>query len=98
MAGQASIPVPCWRPEGAEAAFAVLSVPLSAEPLLIVKRGGWLSLWTEDARNQSFSEVIELLPQRVFVSPLGGLYLAANFVFLKVRLLPFIDFSYRMID
>ena len=46
----------------------------------------------------SRSEAIELFAQRVFVSPLGGLYLAANFVFLKVCLLPFIDFSYRMID
>ena len=98
MAGQASIPVPCWRPEGAEAAFAVLSVPLSAEPLLIVKRGGWLSLWTEDARNQSCSEVIELLPQRVFVSLLRLQHLVANVVFFKMRLLPFIDFSYRMGD
>jgi hypothetical protein len=29
-------------------------------------------------------EAIELFAQRVFVSPLGSLYLAANFVFLSV--------------
>jgi hypothetical protein len=40
----------------------------------------------------------ELFAQPVFVSLLRGLHLAADFVFLEVRLLPLIDLRYRMID
>ena len=43
-------------------------------------------------------EAKELFPQRGFVLLLRSLHLVANFVFRKVRPLPFIDFSYGMID
>jgi hypothetical protein len=42
-------------------------------------------------------ETKEFFAQSVFVSLFGSHYLAANFVFLKVCLLPFIDFSNLMV-
>lgn len=43
-------------------------------------------------------EAKELFAQRVFVFLLRGLHLAENFIFRKMRPLPFINFSYRMVD
>jgi hypothetical protein len=67
--------------------FFVEEIVAAAPECIVGRRGNYFCLETK-----------EFLTQRIFVFLLRGLHLAANFVFRKMRPLPFVDLRYRMID